>query len=411
MSAPVIETLDLTKLYGDFLAVDRVSFRVERGEVVGFLGPNGAGKSTTLRVLAGVLPPSAGTARIGGYDVLRSPRDARRLIGYLPERPPLYPEMTVAAYLGFMARVKDLGRRREKSEIERVIAETELGRVTGRLIARLSRGYQQRVAMAQALLGEPPLLLFDEPTLGLDPQQMQFVRALVRRLARDRTVFISTHFLYEVEEVCSRALIIQGGHLVADAPLEDLRSVQARERLSVAIALSVGAQRWSEGASGASAQGASGASAEGASGASAEDASSEGGSDGGAMAPRSPSAQALSAQALSEQALSAQALCELARLTIAESAGVSSVACEEHDPARFIVSCGDRSFTAADVARRLVGAGVPIAEISPIRRRLEDVYLELTDRSPGGGARRAEVLEALAQAQSDADDEGVLAGG
>src|SRR5205823_4636132 len=154
---------------------------------------------TTLRVLAGFLPPTAGRARVAGHDILRSPTRAKRALGYLPERPPLYPEMTVRGYLSFVARVKGLAGRRARADVDRVLGETDTAGVADRLLANLSRGFQQRVGLAQALLGEPAVLLLDEPTLGLDPTQIQFVRALVRRLGRDRTVLLSTHLLHEVE--------------------------------------------------------------------------------------------------------------------------------------------------------------------------------------------------------------------
>ncbi len=223
----MIDAQELTKDYGTVVAVRRVSFRVGRGEVVGFLGPNGAGKTTTLRMLAGALGPTSGRIWVNGHDVALSPLGARRSLGYMPEAAPLYPEMRVLEYLRFRARLKGCS-----SSPAAVGEAAEQARVTDVLytvIGHLSKGYRQRVALADALLGRPPLLILDEPTAGLDPNQIQEVRSLIVELGKTHTILLSTHILSEVEATCARALVIHGGQLVAQGTLDELRSLQ-RER-------------------------------------------------------------------------------------------------------------------------------------------------------------------------------------
>ncbi len=218
----MIEVSGLTKRYRDRLAVDDLSFRVERGEVVGFLGPNGAGKSTTLRILTGYLPATSGTARVAGFDVFEQPLEVKRRVGYLPETPPVYPDLTPRAYLGFVAGLKGVPRARVKAEIDRA---AELARVTDvldRLTGNLSKGYRQRVGLAQALLGDPEVLVLDEPTVGLDPLQIREVRELVRGLAGKHTLLLSTHILSEVALTCQKVLVIHGGRLVDFDTLDGL---------------------------------------------------------------------------------------------------------------------------------------------------------------------------------------------
>ncbi len=218
----MIEVENLTKRYGDRVAVDNLSFSVEPGEVVGFLGPNGAGKSTTLKVLTGFLPASHGQVRIGGIDVAQAPIEAKRQLGYLPENPPLYPEMTVHGFLAFVGRAKGLSRPAVKADIERVASMTGLSTVLGRVIQNLSKGFRQRVGVAQALLGSPPLLILDEPTEGLDPNQRAELRALIRSLGGKHTVILSSHILPEVTMTCQKALIIHRGRKVAFDTIEQL---------------------------------------------------------------------------------------------------------------------------------------------------------------------------------------------
>jgi len=216
---PMIEVRQLTKRYRERVAVERLDFSVAEGEILGFLGPNGAGKSTTMRILTGVLPPSEGSARVAGFDVFEQPLEVKRRIGYLPETPPLYPEMTVVGYLRFVARLKQLPGRGLKAEVERVGGLTGLGDVMGRVIQNLSKGYQQRVGIAQALLGSPPVLILDEPTEGLDPTQRADIRDLIKGLAGKHTVILSTHILPEVMMTCEKVLILHQGRVVAhDTP-------------------------------------------------------------------------------------------------------------------------------------------------------------------------------------------------
>jgi ABC-2 type transport system ATP-binding protein len=215
--AALIEIERLTKRFGAFTAVDDVSFSVDRGEVVGFLGPNGAGKSTTMKMLAGFVTPTAGTARICGEDVVDRPVAAKRSLGYLPEGAPTYPEMTVTAFLGFVARIRGYGGGAVAARVAHAMDLTQLDGVRLQPIETLSKGFKRRVGLAQALLHDPPVLVLDEPTDGLDPNQKHEVRQLIRRMAPDKAILISTHILEEVEAVCTRALIIAGGKVLADA--------------------------------------------------------------------------------------------------------------------------------------------------------------------------------------------------
>ena len=218
----MIEVQNLTKRYRDRVAVDHLNFSVAEGEILGFLGPNGAGKSTTMKILTGFLPPSEGVAKIAGFDVFEQPLEVKRRIGYLPETPPLYPEMTVVGYLKFVASLKGLPGRGIRAEVERVGTLTGLSDVMGRVIQNLSKGYKQRVGIAQALLGSPPVLILDEPTEGLDPTQRAEVRALIKGLAGKHTVILSTHILPEVTMTCEKVLIINQGRVVA---YDDLRKL------------------------------------------------------------------------------------------------------------------------------------------------------------------------------------------
>jgi ABC-2 type transport system ATP-binding protein len=218
----MIEAVGLCKNYRTIAAVDAVSFKVNKGEIVGFLGPNGAGKTTTMKILTGFLPPSAGVVKVAGFDVLDQPMEVRRRIGYLPELPPVYPDLTVHEYLCFVGRLKGLRQKKLRSEVDRVIETTRLGDERATLIAPLSKGYRQRVGLAQALLGDPEVLILDEPTVGLDPRQIGEVRTLVKSLAGNHTVLLSTHILQEVTATCDRVIIINRGRIVADDKLTDL---------------------------------------------------------------------------------------------------------------------------------------------------------------------------------------------
>jgi ABC-2 type transport system ATP-binding protein len=228
----MIDVQDLTKRYGKHLALRGISFHVGRGEVVGFLGPNGAGKSTTMKILTGLIPSSSGSARVAGLDVLERPLEVRRHIGYLPEVPPLYPEMSVQRYLLFVAELRGVPRARRRKALDRAVERCGLGEVIGRQVRHLSKGYRQRVGLAQAIIHEPDLLILDEPTVGLDPRQVVEIRAIVRDLGEDRTVFLCSHILPEVRATCGRVLIINRGRLVAEGALEELeREGSTRLRL------------------------------------------------------------------------------------------------------------------------------------------------------------------------------------
>jgi ABC-2 type transport system ATP-binding protein len=211
----MIEVQDLTKYYGPNLAVSRLDFQVAAGEIVGFLGPNGAGKTTTLKILAGFLAPSSGTARLNGYDCVTESLAARRSLGYVPENVAIYPDLTVVQFLRFAARAKGVEAKAEKGEIERVLAGCGLQEVRGKLVAALSKGYRQRLGLAQALLNQPPLLILDEPTIGLDPSQIVEIRQLIKNLEGAHTVMLSSHILPEVSQLCDRVIIINRGQIVA----------------------------------------------------------------------------------------------------------------------------------------------------------------------------------------------------
>jgi len=215
----VIEVQHLTKRYGRVTAVDDVSFRVERGEILGFLGPNGAGKTTTMRILTGYMPATQGKAIVAGFDVFDQPIEAKRRTGYLPETPPLYPDMTVAEYLSFVAKIKGVPPGERKQRMQYVMERTRIADMANRLCAKLSKGYRQRVGLAQALIHNPDVLILDEPTAGLDPKQIIETRQLIKELAGDHTVVLSTHILPEVSQTCQRVVIINKGRVVAvDTP-------------------------------------------------------------------------------------------------------------------------------------------------------------------------------------------------
>jgi len=231
----VIEVSNLTKDYGTVVAVREISFSVGKGEIVGFLGPNGAGKSTTLRVLAGFLGATSGHVRIAGHDIAEAPRAARRALGYMPESAPLYPEMRVSEYLLFRARLKEVPSAKQKAAIGSAMDRAGVAHMAGTVIGHLSKGYRQRVALADALVSDPPLLILDEPTAGLDPNQIREVRALIKGLGGDRTVLLSTHILSEVEATCERAIVIDRGRLVAEGTIEELRARQNTKALSLRV--------------------------------------------------------------------------------------------------------------------------------------------------------------------------------
>ena len=232
----MIEVIDVTKRYGDLTAIEHVTFTVGKGEVLAFLGPNGAGKTTTMRILTCFMPATDGTARVAGFDCFEQPQEVKRRVGYLPETPPLYQELTVTEYLTFVGRIKGMSAADLRTRLDQVVERLSLGDVRHRLIANLSRGYKQRVGLAQALVHDPPVLILDEPTVGLDPKQIIEIRDLIKSLAGSHTVILSTHILPEATAVCQRVVIINGGRIVAEDTPERL---SARLRRSEKISLTV----------------------------------------------------------------------------------------------------------------------------------------------------------------------------
>ena len=232
----MIEVKNVTKKYGSTLAVDNISFDVKDGEVVGFLGPNGAGKSTTMSMITGFIEPTQGQIIINGNDISRKPRKAKKEIGYMPENVPLYYELTVREFVNYMAELKLIKRKEKKQEVEKVIKEVGLEEVQNKLIRNLSRGYKQRVSMAGALVGNPDVIILDEPTVGLDPKQITEIRTLIKNLGKNHTVILSSHILSEVSQICERVIIINKGKIVAiDTPENLERTTKERNGISVVV--------------------------------------------------------------------------------------------------------------------------------------------------------------------------------
>jgi ABC-2 type transport system ATP-binding protein len=232
----MIKVEGLTKRYARTIAVNDITFEVEKGQIVGFLGPNGAGKTTTMRVLTCFLPPTSGKATIAGFDVQENPQEVKKRIGYLPETPPLYPEMEVIEYLDFVGRLKGIGKSDIKTKVDDAISRCALGDVRTRLIGKLSKGYRQRVGIAQAIIHNPDVLILDEPTSGLDPKQIIEIRSLLKALSGEHTIILSTHILSEVEHSCERVIIISQGRLVAQDSVANLTN---RLRGSEAVSIEV----------------------------------------------------------------------------------------------------------------------------------------------------------------------------
>ncbi|HLH75755.1 MAG TPA: ATP-binding cassette domain-containing protein [Candidatus Binataceae bacterium] len=218
----MIEVKQLTKLYGNFVAIKDVSFKAEKGQILGFLGPNGAGKTTTMRIITGFMPASSGTVLIDGLDIFSHSLQARRLIGYLPENPPLYLEMRVESYLRFVGRLKGVGRDAIDGALDHAVQMCGLTEVRHRICGQLSKGYRQRVGLAGALIHNPPVLVMDEPTIGLDPRQIREIRSVIRDLAGDHTIVLSTHILPEVSQICEKVVIINHGRVVKEQAIADL---------------------------------------------------------------------------------------------------------------------------------------------------------------------------------------------
>ncbi|ORX23826.1 ABC transporter [Thermoanaerobacterium sp. PSU-2] len=218
----MIEVNNVTKVYGNRKAVDNISFSVDSGEIVGFLGPNGAGKSSTMKMITGFMPPTSGTIKIAGYDIIEDSIKAKKHIGYLPEVPPLYLDMTVEAYLAFVCELKEVPNDKKKATVDKVIGEVGLSDVRKRIIKNLSKGYKQRVGLAQAIVGDPDVLVLDEPTVGLDPKQIKEIRDIIKELGKKHTIILSTHILPEVSMICDRVIIINKGKIVAVDSTENL---------------------------------------------------------------------------------------------------------------------------------------------------------------------------------------------
>ncbi len=232
----MIEVRNLVKKYGNHLAVDHLNFTVESGQIYGFLGPNGAGKSTTMNIMTGYLGATEGEVLINGHNILEEPEAAKHFIGYLPEMPPLYVDMKVREYLTFVAELKKIPKAEREEQIDKVIHMVQLGDVEERLIRNLSKGYKQRVGLAQAILGFPEIIILDEPTVGLDPKQIIEIRQLIRELAKEHTVILSSHILAEIQEVCDYIMIISKGHLVASDTPENLEKALSNQRQTELVA-------------------------------------------------------------------------------------------------------------------------------------------------------------------------------
>ena len=312
----MIKVEGLTKRYARTVAVDNISFEVEKGQIVGFLGPNGAGKTTTMRVLTCFLPPTAGTATVAGYDVLEHPIEVKRRIGYLPESPPLYPEMDVVGYLEFAGKLKGIPSGDIRKRVAEVLERCAIGDVRDKLISKLSKGYRQRVGLAQAIIHNPDVLILDEPTSGLDPKQIIEIRELLKSLAGNHTIILSTHILSEVEHSCQRVIIISHGKLVA---IDSVANLTNRLRGSESVALEVEAA-------------------------------------GGVPNPSDVQAR------------------------LEQVAGVRSVAMKDSKNNRltFEVESLQGRQIRADLARSVVNAGWNLSELRPVGLSLEEVFLQLT---------------------------------
>jgi ABC-2 type transport system ATP-binding protein len=331
----VIEVQHITKNYGRMTAVDDVSFRVERGEILGFLGPNGAGKTTTMRILTGYMPPTAGRAMVAGFDVFEKPLEAKRRTGYLPETPPLYPDMTVREYLDFVGKIKGVAPRERKQRVKAVMERTHVADMADRHCSKLSKGYRQRVGLAQALIHNPEVLILDEPTAGLDPKQIIETRDLIRSLAGDHTIVLSTHILPEVAQTCQRVVIINKGHVVAvDTP----DNLTARLKGAATMYVQVDA----------------------------------GGEDAGAALASIPGVKRV---ASADQRLAAP--------------GDAAVEVSRAYPSAYEVESESDIDVRRDLAHAIVTRGWGLLELRPVRMSLEDVFLQVTTEELPEEAPRA----------------------
>lgn len=227
----MIEVRNLTKRYGDVVAIRGISFTAATGQILGFLGPNGAGKTTTMRIITGFMPASSGTVKVAGYDIFDDSYEVRKRIGYLPENPPLYNDMTVRSYLRFVGRIRGVAKSEIVDSVDRVLRTCGLAEVTDRVIGHLSKGFRQRVGLAQALVHNPSVLVLDEPTIGLDPRQIIEIRKLIRELSSERTVILSTHILPEVSQLCEKVVIINEGHIAVEDTLTNLTQTMTLEQV------------------------------------------------------------------------------------------------------------------------------------------------------------------------------------
>jgi len=312
----MIKVTELTKRYARTTAVDQISFEVGKGQIVGFLGPNGAGKTTTMRILTCFLPPSAGTASVAGFDVLEQPLEVKKRIGYLPETPPIYPEMETAEYLKFVGKLKGLSGSDLQKRVDYVCQRCAIADVKTKLLGKLSKGYRQRVGLAQAIIHNPDVLILDEPTAGLDPKQINETRDLIKDLAGEHTIILSTHILPEVEQTCQQVIIINKGKLVAT---DSVRNLQARARGAESVLLEVS------------------------------------GRNGSLEAP-------------------------IVQHKLEQVVGVSRVVCKEQvdSRARFEIESEKGRFVRGDLARAVVESGWDLNELRPSAMSLEEIFLQLT---------------------------------
>jgi ABC-2 type transport system ATP-binding protein len=322
----MITVKELTKRYARTTAVDQITFEVAKGQIVGFLGPNGAGKTTTMRILTCFLPPSAGTATVAGFDVLEQPFEVKKRIGYLPETPPIYPEMDTAEYLKFVGKLKGLSGAELQKRIDYVCERCAISDVKHKLLGKLSKGYRQRVGLAQAIIHNPDVLILDEPTAGLDPKQINETRDLIRGLAGDHTIILSTHILPEVEQTCEQVIIINKGKLVAT---DSVRNLQARARGAEAVVLEV--------------------------------------------AGRTGNLESATVQRKLEQV-----------------SGVSRVLCKNQVDSRAVFEVESKgTFVRGDLARAVVDSGWDLNELRPSAMSLEEIFLQLTQSDQPAEAAQA----------------------
>ncbi len=232
----MIEIKNVSKKYGNFIAVDNISFNIKKGEIVGLLGPNGAGKSTTMNMITGFIEQTEGEIKVGGYDILKNPKQAKKQIGYMPEGVPLYNDLTVKEFVSYMADLKEVIKKEKKDKVQKVIEQTDLQNVQNKLIKNLSRGYKQRVSLAGALVGDPEILILDEPTVGLDPKQITEIRNLIKGLGKTHTIILSSHILSEISQICNKVIIINSGKIIAeDTPKNLEEKVKKQNQLSVTV--------------------------------------------------------------------------------------------------------------------------------------------------------------------------------